>query len=112
MPKLSKEDNLYNFWQEIVSRVKAVKSLDSEIKVSLDIGGVLYDNILTKSLKVEDGEVYIELTSKLRLSIFKKTEYELYFDKFYDGVWSTFTVASEEFAKVFKFYKEIQFRDL
>ena len=53
MPKLSKEDNLYNFWQEIVSRVKAVKSLDSEIKVNVVVDGVPYDNILTKSLKIQ-----------------------------------------------------------
>ena len=112
MSKLSNAEYLNNFWQELASNVRLVKSLDSNIKVSLDVDGVIYDNILNEDLKIVDGEVYIELTSKLRLTIFKKSDYELYFDRFYDRVSSTFTVAREEFTKVFKFHSEVSLSDL
>ena len=39
MSKLSNAEYLNNFWQELASNVRLVKSLDSNIKVSLDVDG-------------------------------------------------------------------------
>lgn len=113
MLKLTKSENLFNFWQELKSHVEAVKSLGSDIKVSLNVDGVEYSNILTEGLKRDEDEIYINLTPKIKLTIFKKGDYKLYFDNYFnDSSDSTFKIANEEFVKVFKFHKEIQFKDL
>ena len=113
MIKLTDSENLFNFWQELKSHVEAVKDLSSDIKVSVNVDDVEYNNILTKGLEINEDEIYIYLTPKIRLSIFKKSDYKLYFDNFFnDNSGGTFKVANEEFVKVFKFHKEIQFKDL
>ena len=113
MSKLSNAEHFHNFWQELKSHVEAVKDLSSDIKVSMNVDGVEYNNIITKGLKRNEDEIYIYLTPKVKLSIFKKTDYKLYFDNYFnDNSDSTFKVANEEFVKVFKFHKEIQFKDL
>lgn len=113
MLKLTDSENLFNFWQELKSHVVAVKNLSSDIKVSVNVDDVEYNNILTKGIEINEDEIYIYLTPKIRLSIFKKSDYKLYFDIYFEGnLGGTFKVANEEFVKVFKFHKEIQFKDL
>lgn len=113
MLKLTNSENLFNFWQELNSHVEAVKSLSSDIKVSVNVDGVEYSDIITRVIKRDVDEIYIYLTPKVKLTIFKKSDYKLYFDNYFnDNSDSTFKVANEEFVKVFKFHKEIQFKDL
>lgn len=113
MVKPTKSENLFNFWQYLKTHAEAVKSLSSDIKVSVSVDDVEYNNILTKGLKINEDEIYIYLTPKIKLTILKKSDYKLYFDNFFNGnLGGTFKVANEEFVKVFKFHKEIQFKDL
>lgn len=113
MIKLTKSENLFNFWQELKSHVEAVKGLSSDIKVSLKVDSEVYENIDVKDIKKNEKEIYINLSSKIKITLFSKKEYEYYFNNLFDESRSnTFEIAEGEFTKVFKFYKEIQFKDL
>lgn len=113
MPKLTKEDNLHNFWQELVSHTSALTSISKDVSVSLNIDSEVYVNIDVKDIKKNEKEIYINLSSKIKITLFSKKEYEYYFNNLFDESRSnTFEIAQSEFTKVFKFYKEIQFKDL
>lgn len=113
MPKLTKVDPLNNFWQELVSHVSSLTSIDKDVIISLNADNTNYDNIEVLGIEKNDNEIYIKLTSKIKVTLFSKGDYEYYFDNLFDdNSDNTFDIAQSEFLKVFKFYKEIQFKDL
>ena len=113
MPKLTKEAHLFNFWQELVSHTSSLTSIGKDVLVSLKVDSEVYENIDVKDIKKNEKEIYINLSSKIKITLFSKKEYEYYFNNLFDESRSnTFEIAEGEFTKVFKFYKEIQFEDL
>lgn len=113
MPKLTKVDHLNAFWQELVSHVSSLTSIDKGVITSLNVDNTNYDNIEVIYIKKNDNKIYIKLTPNIKVTLFSKGDYEHYFNNLFDdSSESTFDIAQSEFLKVFKFYKEIQFKDL
>lgn len=113
MPKLSKEANLFNFWQELLSHTSSLSSIGKDVIVNLKVDSNIYENVEIKDIKKNDKEIYIKLSSKIKITLFSKKEYEYYFNNLFDeSNYSTFAIAEGEFTKVFKFFKEIKFQDL
>ncbi len=113
MPKLSNEAHIFNFWQELVSHTSALKSIGKDVIINLNVDSEVYENVNVSDIKKNDKEIYINLSSKIKITLFSKKEYEYYFNNLFDESRSnTFAIAEGEFTKLFKFFKEIKFQDL